>query len=608
MNQLLNQAPAGFLPRVFYGISRGPETYRFIKDTVFTINNLTGNVGDAYELLSPNETGSYIEAVATQINSNQIKITIQGDYQFNTENFTLINLRNGVAVIANLPNSLVLQEASFLGSYNPQDNKEKQITVLYDLESGNDNVVFASVDYNSDDVYNWVRIGGYINGLNGYSIWAVTASTIEAVLASAKDNDILVAGESFNYEETDFMTGDVDLIVTLEPLVITNRGNIKGETGATGATGAAGAPGLNGQTPYIQNDYWYIGGVNTGVKAVGTDGTDGQDGQSFQIQSGLYSVPSNVGQPGNVDYDGNTLSVLPTLPDSTVSGKGYVVYDPLTTPLEPFYDLYYANAGDTSWTIIHPFSGIKGQDGRNGYTPYIQNGSWYINGVNQGVPATGPQGAQGEGILSIENTGYTQGQGFTTTHITATLTDGTEEHFDVTATDGATGATGAPGPTGATPNISVTATALPAGSAPTATRSGSNENPIINFGIPDLSTNPTIIAGQNVESINGLSYSNLREFVSYFNERLNKTFWSRIGAQESSNFKNLVGNPSGFGNYTSCFIRCITRAEYTENPYFYSVYECIAVGDIDNKLAIGYIFNGGNAANSTVFSGWKVQY
>ena len=484
MNQLLNQAPAGFLPRVFYGISRGPETYRFIKDNVFTIDNLTGNVGDAYELLSPSETGSYIEAVATQINSNQIKITIQGDYQFNTENFTLINLRNGVAIIANLPNALVLQEASFLGLYNPQENKEKQITVLYDLESGNDNVVFASVDYNSDYVYNWVRIGGYINGLNGYSIWAVTASTIEAVLASAKDNDVLVSGETFTYEDITFNTGDVDLIVTLEPLVITNRGNIKGATGPQGATGATGAPGVNGKTPYIENDYWYIGGVNTGVKAVGTDGTNGQDGQAFQIQSGLHSVPSNVGKTGNVDYDGNTLSVLPTLPSSTVSGKGFVVYDPLTTPLEPFYDLYYANNGDNSWTIMHPFSGIKGQDGKNGYTPYIKNGSWYINGVNQGVSATGPQGAQGEGILSIENTGYTQGQGFTTTHITATLTDGTEEHFDITATDGAKGATGATGPTGATPNISVTATALGTNAAPTATRSGTNANPIITFGIP----------------------------------------------------------------------------------------------------------------------------
>ena len=49
------------------------------------------------------------------------------------------------------------------------------------------------------------------------------------------------------------------------------------------------------------------------------------------------------------------------------------------------------------------------------------------------------------------------------------------------------GDTGATGATGATPNISVTATELPAGSSPTATRSGTNENPLITFGIPQAS-------------------------------------------------------------------------------------------------------------------------
>ena len=53
---------------------------------------------------------------------------------------------------------------------------------------------------------------------------------------------------------------------------------------------------------------------------------------------------------------------------------------------------------------------------------------------------------------------------------------------------GATGSTGATGATGATPNISVTATQLPADAQPTATRSGTDENPIITFGIPSGAT------------------------------------------------------------------------------------------------------------------------
>lgn len=49
---------------------------------------------------------------------------------------------------------------------------------------------------------------------------------------------------------------------------------------------------------------------------------------------------------------------------------------------------------------------------------------------------------------------------------------------------GDTGTTGATGATGATPNISVSATTLSAGSSATATISGSAESPTINFGIP----------------------------------------------------------------------------------------------------------------------------
>lgn len=39
--------------------------------------------------------------------------------------------------------------------------------------------------------------------------------------------------------------------------------------------------GKDGKTPYIQDDYWYIDGVNTGVKAKGEDGKDGEDGGNY---------------------------------------------------------------------------------------------------------------------------------------------------------------------------------------------------------------------------------------------------------------------------------------------------------------------------------------
>lgn len=37
--------------------------------------------------------------------------------------------------------------------------------------------------------------------------------------------------------------------------------------------------GENGSTPYIQDGYWYIDGVNTNVKATGIDGKDGINGK-----------------------------------------------------------------------------------------------------------------------------------------------------------------------------------------------------------------------------------------------------------------------------------------------------------------------------------------
>lgn len=484
ITQILEQSPAGFLPRVFYGLSRGAQTYRFIADKVFTIAGLSGNVGDAYELDSMSEPKEYINAVAIQQNSNQIKILIQGDYTVLTTEFKLVNTRTGQSMDVSLTDALSLQDASYLGQYPANENKEKQITVLHDLEDNRDNEVFASVDYSGDGTYNWVHIGGYFNGTDGAGVFGVTNATIANVLTVARVGDLLLAGEAFTYETTNFAIGDLKEIKTLKPFSVEAKGNIRGAQGIQGIQGLPGKDGTNGLTPTIQEGYWWIGDVNTGVKAAGVDGTNGQDGKAFAVQSGLYSAPANVGKTGNTDPEGNALTTLPTLPQTDISGKGFVVYDPLTTPLKPYYDLYWANNGDTEWTIIHPFNGLNGKDGTNGLTPYIKDNNWWIGSTNTGVPATGSQGAQGVGIVTVENTGYTDGEDFTVTHCEATLSNGNKEAFDVQAKHGKQGVQGATGATGATPNISVSATKLPAGSNPTATRTGTDANPIITFGIP----------------------------------------------------------------------------------------------------------------------------
>lgn len=466
VNQLITQQPSGYLPRVFYGFTRGAQTYRFIKGYVFNVTALMGNVGDAYELLSESEPSSYINAIAGQINTTQLQIIIPGDYTVNVSSFKMINMRTGDTRTLVLASALTLQDASYMGDYVAQDNKDKQITVLNDLNAGKTNVIYASVDYSKDGIYNWVRIGDSTNGVDGKSAYEI-----------AVDNGFVGTEEEW-----------------LESL--------KGDTGATGPAGPTGPAGANGNTPYIQDGYWFIGSSSTGVLARGTNGTDGQDGQAFAMQSGLFSTTANYGQPGNVGPSEEVLQQLPTLPQTSITGKGYIVYDPLTTPLEPYYDLYYANNGDANWTIIHPYSGIKGADGQNGYTPYIQDGYWYINGESTGILARGPQGNQGEKGVNPMGTWVANNEYYIDDLVTYNGScyicikdhqgSSVTPNLDTTnwllfVSKGDTGATGPAGPTGSTgavPNISMNATSLPANTSPTVSRSGTNENPIFTLGIP----------------------------------------------------------------------------------------------------------------------------
>lgn len=401
VNQILEQAPAGFLPRVYYGLERGNTTYRFPINYKINIS-VDGNIGDAYSLNNPNETDDYIAAVAVKEDENTLNVIIQGDYTIDNTTFTALNMRTGQTT-ENIPGILLLQEASYLGDYPAELNKEKQITALVSIEFDRNNVVFASIDYNSDGIYNWVRVGGYLNGKDGNGIYTISSENYETILSKLQNGDILLATETFERDSIGFDKYFLYTVDIVSPLTVTSLGSIKGEKGDTGDIGATGATGNDGITPHIQDNYWYIGTENTNVKAIGTDGEDGENGQSFNIQSGLFSTPDNYGKPNNVTPEGEALNQLPSLPQTDITGKGYIVFDPLTTPLEPYYDLYWANNGDTKWTIIHPFSGLKGQDGKDGYTPYIKDNTWYINNNNLGVPATGPQGPQGTAGVGVQD-------------------------------------------------------------------------------------------------------------------------------------------------------------------------------------------------------------
>ncbi len=503
VQQLLQQAPSGFLPRAFYGLTRGNMTYRFVNENIFTIQGLIGEVGDAYEILSRLETETYINAVAVQINTNQIKIIIQGDYNVRTNTFDIVNMRTGYTIPNIELTNTNLMDASYLGQYDANENKQKQITILHDLESGKDNVVFASLDYSEDTIYNWVRIGGYTDGVDGRGIFGINSVNADIVFSTVKAKDLILSGETFYYNGVSFNIGDLKEVEIINPITLLDIGNIRGAQGPQGIAGTNGTNGINGITPSIgANNHWFIGDVDTNVNAQGIAGRDGVDGNSFDIQSGLFSTIENEGNSNNLSPEGEPLNMLPTLPQSNISGKAYVVYDPITTPLEPFYCLYWANNGDADWTVIKPYTGLAGKDGRDGNTPYIENNNWYINGQNTGVAVTGPQGPQGiqgeKGVNSmgawVDDNEYFvddlvtyNGSAYICIkdHQNTTITPDVDViNWTLFVSKGEQGNQGNIGPAGPTPNISVTVSSLPAGSQPTATTTGTAESPIINLGIP----------------------------------------------------------------------------------------------------------------------------
>lgn len=604
ISQILNQSPAGFLPRVFYGLTRGDQTYRFIEDYVINIS-LPGNVGDAFELAAE-QTDQYINAIAVKINETQVKIYVQGDYIENTSEFTLINMTTGESESLTIHGALALQEASYLGQFdaNDPDNRNKQITVINDLETNSKNVVFASVDYSGDGVYNWVKIGSLLNGKDGKSIYIIDdTDNIQYI----EEGDIFIyTGSSTTYEGVSLIPYD---LVEVGSDSITVKGNIKGPQGIQGEPGEDGQDGQDGSTPTIQDGYWYINGVSTGVKAIGEDGTDGQDGVSFDMQTGLYSVPANWGETGNVGPNGETLLQLPALPTTGVEGKAYVVYDPLTTPLKPYYDLYYTHDNISTWTIIHPFSGAPGRDGTDGYTPYIYNGYWYINGTSTGVPATGPQGATGatgpKGVNPkgawVANSSYTKDDIVTyngsayickNTHTgSSTVPSSDSTNWQLFVSKGDTGATGSTGATGATPVITATATQLAYTAQPTVTVSGTTANPILNFGIPQGTpgTTPTNYikatdsSGQTVEA---------------------------TGTDTPLNFKgNSTSTYIGFKNSSNTTLGYI-GVNSSKKPVFYDTadHKLAYSSDIPTKVSqltndSGFTTNAGTVTSVTLTSG-----
>lgn len=110
-----------------------------------------------------------------------------------------------------------------------------------------------------------------------------------------------------------------------------------------------GADGADGISPSIKNGYWWIGNMNTNVKAEGKDGAKGADGGRIVSQE-FYTEDESGGYVYKQTFDDGTVAYF-TAP------KGQ-----------------------------QGIQGIQGERGDNGLTPFIgNNGNWWIGSTDTGV-------------------------------------------------------------------------------------------------------------------------------------------------------------------------------------------------------------------------------
>lgn len=105
--------------------------------------------------------------------------------------------------------------------------------------------------------------------------------------------------------------------------------------------------------------------------------------------------------------------------------------------------------------------------------------------------------------------------------------------------------------------------------------------------------------------ISGSTLTTLQEYYDLFHTALDKTFICVIGDLEETNFRNLVGNPPGFGNYTHCLIKNVIDGYHRARSYdTFTTFKLTALTAHSNKVAVGYIFM--NDYTQIVFTGWTV--
>ncbi|QIO09257.1 BapA/Bap/LapF family prefix-like domain-containing protein [Acinetobacter lanii] len=198
--------------------------------------------------------------------------------------------------------------------------------------------------------------------------------------------------------------------------------------------GDAGADGKDGYTPYVgSNGNWWINGIDTGFTSTGQNGVSptikdgvwyiGQESTNISVQAKVEIINGNwhvngvdtgVQAQGAAGKDG----ISPTIKD----GVWYIGQESTNIPVQAKVEIingnWHVNGVDTGVQA----QGVAGAAGKDGISPTIKdgvwyigqestnipvqakveiiNGNWHVNGVDTGVQAQGVAGAAGKDGIS----------------------------------------------------------------------------------------------------------------------------------------------------------------------------------------------------------------
>lgn len=181
----------------------------------------------------------------------------------------------------------------------------------------------------------------------------------------------------------------------LTALVAASSCSLQGPTGPQGEQGIQGEQGLKGDQGNPGADGKDGSRIRTGEGApsngIGSDGdlyVDTSTGDLYEMKESVWVKTGNIrGSDGKDGKDG--VSVV-SIAKTATEGKADT------------YTITYSDGSTSQFVVTNGedgSQGVQGVPGKDGHTPNItigDNGHWYVDGADTGIPARGEKGDKGD--------------------------------------------------------------------------------------------------------------------------------------------------------------------------------------------------------------------